>query len=65
MRYLDIPEELVSNQGSLPMTANLIAIRAPFDGVVVEQHAVPGEMVSADAWQFVIADMSTMWSSWL
>ncbi len=61
VRYLDIPAELASSEGGLPATANLIAIRAPFDGVVVEQHAVPGEMVSADTWQFVIADMSTMW----
>ncbi len=61
VRYLGIPEELASNPESLPSTANLIAIRAPFDGVVVEQHAVPGEMVSAETWQFVIADMSTMW----
>ncbi len=61
VRYLDIPEELVKGQSNLPTTANLIAIRAPFDGVVVEQHAVPGEVVSTDEWQFVIADMSTMW----
>lgn len=36
---------------------------APIDGVVVERHVVPGEVLRADGDQppFVIADLSTVW----
>ncbi len=61
IRYLGMPKPVIEKLPKKLATANLIAIVAPFDGVVVEQHAVVGEMVSQEKWQFVIADTSTMW----
>lgn len=60
-RDLGIPDAVLNRLPARPMTANLIGIFSPFDGVVVEQHAVIGEMVSPDQYQFVVADTSTMW----
>lgn len=61
IRYLGMPKPIVETLPKKLATANLIAILAPFDGVVVEQHAVIGEMVSQEKPQFVVADTSTMW----
>lgn len=61
VRFLGIPDELLAKLPNRPTTANLIAIQSPFEGVVVEQHAVAGEMVSTDDYQFIVADTSTMW----
>lgn len=53
--------------GSLPerdeTTLTRYEMAAPIDGVVVERHAVPGEVLNQDASQppFVIADLSTVW----
>lgn len=36
-------------------------LKAPFDGVVVDKHVVPGETVDRSRAAFVIADLSTVW----
>ncbi|MES2534918.1 MAG: efflux RND transporter periplasmic adaptor subunit [Pseudomonadota bacterium] len=38
------------------------AIRAPFDGMVVEKHIALGESVKEDANVFTISDLSTVWA---
>ena len=42
--------------------ANLLAIRAPFDGVIVEKHITLGEVVGADTRVFTLTDLSTVWT---
>ena len=36
-------------------------LRATFDGVVVDKHVVPGEVVDRDTTTFIIADLATVW----
>ena len=42
--------------------SNLLTIRAPFDGVIVEKHITPGEVVGADTRVFTLADLSSVWA---
>lgn len=41
---------------------NQFAIRAPFNGTVVEKHIVPGDTVKEDAAVFTISDLQTVWA---
>jgi cobalt-zinc-cadmium efflux system membrane fusion protein len=61
LRYAGIDPSVIHSLPEPPGTANLIAIVAPFSGIVLEQHAVIGEVVSPSEFQFVIADTSTVW----
>jgi cobalt-zinc-cadmium efflux system membrane fusion protein len=38
-----------------------VSIRSPLDGVVIERHATPGEVVDGDRPLFVVADVSRVW----
>jgi len=42
-------------------SSNLLKIRAPFDGVIVEKHITLGEVVGADTRVFTLTDLSTVW----
>jgi cobalt-zinc-cadmium efflux system membrane fusion protein len=42
--------------------SNLLTIRAPFDGVIVEKHITLGEVVGADTRVFTLTDLSTVWA---
>jgi cobalt-zinc-cadmium efflux system membrane fusion protein len=43
-------------------SSNLLKIRAPFDGVIVEKHITMGEVVGADTRVFTLTDLSTVWA---
>jgi len=43
-------------------SSNLLKIRAPFDGVIVEKHITLGEVVGADTRVFTLTDLSTVWA---
>jgi len=43
-------------------SSNLLKIRAPFDGVIVEKHITMGEVVGADNRVFTLTDLSTVWA---
>jgi len=42
--------------------SSLLAIRAPFDGIIVEKHITLGEVVGADTRVFTLTDLSTVWA---
>jgi cobalt-zinc-cadmium efflux system membrane fusion protein len=42
--------------------SNLLAIRAPFHGIIVEKHITLGEVVGADTRVFTLTDLSTVWA---
>jgi cobalt-zinc-cadmium efflux system membrane fusion protein len=55
-------DDLVETAGSLRVAnSNLLPIRAPIDGVVVERHVVAGEVVDTSTILFQIADTRQMW----
>jgi cobalt-zinc-cadmium efflux system membrane fusion protein len=41
---------------------NSYALRAPFDGVVVEKHISLGQSVKADSVLFMVSDLTTVWA---
>lgn len=63
LRFLGLPAELAQRFGSQTATANLIPIRSPMDGVIVDRQVVPGEVVNPARTLFQIADTSQMWLS--
>lgn len=61
LRLLGLSEALESAAGTPVTTANLLPIRSPMDGVVVERNVVAGEVVDSAAVLLKIADTSRMW----
>lgn len=61
LRFLGIPDSLVASLPTGTMTANLIPIRAPFSGTVVESEVVAGEVVDATIPLFTVADPRQLW----
>lgn len=44
---------------------NRFALRAPFDGIVVEKHLALGEAVGAETAVFTISDLDTVWAEFV
>ncbi|MEW6071527.1 MAG: efflux RND transporter periplasmic adaptor subunit [Planctomycetota bacterium] len=61
LRFLGLPPEMVAALDPAVATANLLAVRAPFDGVVLERHVVAGEVVEIIDVLLSIADVGRMW----
>jgi len=61
VRYLGLPDKLRAELEATKATANLIPIRAPFDGLIIASDLTLGERVSPEALQLEVADLSTMW----
>lgn len=61
LRFLGIPKTLADQMRSQTATANLIPIRSPMNGVVVDRQVVAGEVVDPARMQFEVADPSKMW----
>jgi cobalt-zinc-cadmium efflux system membrane fusion protein len=45
LRLLGLPDSVRTEQNTDTLTANLLPIKAPFDGLVVERNVTPGEVV--------------------
>ncbi len=60
VRFLGLPDAVVSELNPQIATANLLPLVAPFDGVVIGQDIVNGEVVSTLEKGFEIADVSHM-----
>ena len=61
LRTLGIPPEVSQNLPTSEITANLLPLRAPLDGIVVERHAVAGEVLDNFRVVFQLADTGRMW----
>lgn len=61
LRFLGIPKELASDLPIGAKTANLIPLRAPYRGVVVDSEIAAGEVVDGSRTLFTIADPAKMW----
>jgi cobalt-zinc-cadmium efflux system membrane fusion protein len=60
LRLLGLPEAVRRQLDPETVTANLLPLTAPFDGVVVQRNTAPGEVVQATSSRsmFVVADVS-------
>ncbi len=61
LRFLGIPTEIVAMLPAGTRSANLYAVRAPYDGVVVSSDSVLGEVVSQGDVLYTVADPRRMW----
>ncbi len=61
LRFLGLPDQLAKQFKPQTTTANLIPIRSPIDGVVIDRQAVAGEVVDSAKMLFQVADPSRMW----
>src|SRR5262249_36769633 len=67
MQFLGLPDAVIRPSDPTKRldprstTANLLPIKAPFDGVVVSRKAALGEMADASRILFVVADPRRVW----
>ena len=61
IQFLGLPKSLAQTLDPTTTTANLLPLTAPFDGIVIERHAVAGEVVEPTKPLLVVADTSRMW----
>jgi len=61
LRLLGIPKSCLATVPAGSRTANLIAVIAPYDGVVVKSDVVAGEVVDATTLLFTVADPKQLW----
>ena len=61
LRFLGIPDPLRYELAKETASANLLPVRAPFDGEVIARSATPGQAADPAKPLFVIADTSRVW----
>ena len=61
LRFLGLPESVTGSLDPKTTTGNLIAVTAPFDGVVVAREIVAGEVVDSSKVLFMVVDVLQMW----
>jgi len=61
LRFLDIPTSVVAVLPAGAKTANLIPVRAPYDGVLLASEVVAGEVVDTSKTLFTVSDPRRMW----
>jgi len=61
LRLLGVKDVVQNENIQGPVTANLLPIRSPMDGVIVAREIVAGEVVDTSRVLFQIADTSQMW----
>jgi membrane fusion protein, heavy metal efflux system len=61
IRFLGLPDSFLRENDPETTTANLIPLKAPFDGVIIRRDITPGEVVNPAQAQLTIADVRTMW----
>ena len=61
LQFIGLPTELVSTGDSPTVTSNLLPLRSPLTGVVVNRNAVEGEVVALNTNLFDVADTSKLW----
>jgi RND family efflux transporter MFP subunit len=61
LQFLGLPEAFATNLDRKSTTSNLLPIRAPFDGILVERDVVAGEVVDTGILLLTVADTTQMW----
>ncbi len=61
LRFLGIPPSITASLPASTHTANLIPIRAPFDGTLIATEVVAGEVVDSSTLLFTVSDPTRMW----
>lgn len=61
IQFLGLPESLTHDLDPRTTSGNLLPVRSPIEGLIVNREVVAGEVVDAAKVLFVVADPSKMW----
>lgn len=61
LEYFDISDEQIQSLGNTGQVKKTMALISPFEGVVVEKHALDGMEVKPGMMLYTIADLSEIW----
>jgi membrane fusion protein, heavy metal efflux system len=61
LQVLGLSSDIVSAEGTPTATSNLLPLRSPMNGVIVNRTAVEGEVVATNTPLFDVADTSRLW----
>jgi cobalt-zinc-cadmium efflux system membrane fusion protein len=61
LQFLGLPEDMVQALDPTSTSSNLLALKAPFDGVLIRHDASQGEIVEVGKPVLEIANVSRMW----
>jgi cobalt-zinc-cadmium efflux system membrane fusion protein len=63
LRLLGLPEEVVRRVNPATLTANLLPLTSPLDGLVIDHNMAIGEVLDPvrTQHQFIVADVRTLW----
>ena len=61
LRFLGIPSSVITALAAGTKTANLIPVRAPYDGVLLASAVVAGEVADPSRTLFTVSDPRRMW----
>jgi RND family efflux transporter MFP subunit len=62
LRFWDIPESEIEALESTQEVRKTLTLHAPFDGIVLERNAFPGQYIAPEMPTFKIADLSRIWA---
>jgi len=61
LQFLGLPSDIISSGESSTVTSNLLPLRSPLTGVIVNRNAVDGEVVTPTSTLFDVVDTSRLW----
>jgi len=61
VRLLGLPADLLRGHDPETLTANLLPLKAPWDGEVISRNIVVGEIATSSVPQFTLADVRQLW----
>jgi RND family efflux transporter MFP subunit len=62
LKLWDVPEEHIKELEQSGQVRRTLMLHSPFNGIVVERNAFPGQYITPEMTTFKIADLSTIWA---
>ena len=62
LKLWDVPEEHIKELEQSGKVRRTLMLHSPFNGIVVERNAFPGQYITPEMTTFKIADLSTIWA---
>ncbi len=62
LRLWDVPEEHIKELEQSGEVRRTLMLHSPFNGIVLERNAYPGQYITPEMTTFKVADLSTIWA---
>ena len=62
LKLWDIPEEHIKELEQSGQVRRTLMLHSPFNGIVLERNAFPGQYITPEMTTFKVADLSTIWA---